>query len=70
MSVFYLTADHPERGLLWASIDPGTTCCEPALGDRRFVAFLKPFKCEEEARRALTDAGGVIRAGIIRGTKR
>lgn len=42
---------------IWAAVDPDCLCTAPGVTDRRFTAFLSPFKSEAEARAALTDAG-------------
>jgi len=43
--------------LLWACIDPDSLCSSPAIGERRFAAYLAPFVAEQEARQALLEAG-------------
>lgn len=53
----FLTAN---RGALWAAIEPDTRCDEPKVRERRFNAYLVPFKTEEEAAAALLEAGGVL----------
>ena len=45
---------------LWAAIEPDTRCTEPKVRERRFNAYLAPFRSEEEAAQALLDAGGVL----------
>jgi hypothetical protein len=47
---------------LWAAIEPDTRCEQPRVGERRFPAYLAPFKSEEAAVAALIAAGGVIDA--------
>ena len=42
---------------LWACIDDESLCSAPAIGERRFQAYLAPFKNPAEARAALTAAG-------------
>ena len=57
MSTSFLTASHPERGLIWASYDPDALCSAPAVADRRFPAYMAPHESEAAARAALVDAG-------------
>jgi hypothetical protein len=45
---------------LWAAIDPDTRYTEHRVADRRFSAYLTPFRTEEEAVAALVAAGGEI----------
>lgn len=45
---------------LWAAIEPETRCDQPAVRDRRFNAYMVPFRTEEEAIAALLEAGGVL----------
>lgn len=47
---------------LWAAIEPETRCSEPKVRDRRFGAFLAPFRSEQEAIAALLEAGGTVDA--------
>jgi hypothetical protein len=53
----FLTANG--RGL-WAGVDPDTHHLEGRVSERRFGAYLAPFKTEEEAAAALLEAGGVL----------
>jgi hypothetical protein len=53
----FLTAN--DHGL-WAGIDPDTHHLEGRVCERRFGAYLAPFKTEEEAAVALLEAGGVL----------
>ena len=53
----FLTGKHPTRGLLWASIDPNVNYLEPRITEGRFAAYLAPFRSEEAARAALSEAG-------------
>ncbi len=55
----FLIGRHPERGVLWASIDPAVHYLEPQITEGRFAAYLAPFTSEEAARAALIDAGAV-----------
>lgn len=41
----------------WASIDPRAHHTEAAIAERRFSAYMRPFRDEEAARRALIAAG-------------
>lgn len=47
-------------GTLWAGICPDTHHVEPKVCDRRFAAYLAPFRSEEDATVALLAAGAVI----------
>lgn len=53
----FLTANEKQ---LWAAIEPDTRCDKPKVRDRRFAAWLAPFKTEEDAAAALLGAGGVL----------
>lgn len=53
-------AEHPERGRLFAAIDPSVRFVEAAVAELRFGAFLTPFASEEAARAALEAAGASI----------
>lgn len=55
----FLTGRHPERGLLWASIDPNVNYLEPRISEGRFAAYLAPFRSEEAARAALLETGAI-----------
>ncbi|WP_341632090.1 hypothetical protein [Sphingomonas agri] len=55
----FITANE-ER--LWAAIEPDTRCNEPKVHERRFGAYLAPFRTEQEAVAALVEAGGTIDA--------
>lgn len=52
-----VTGWHPHRGSLFAAIDPKAHHVEGRLAERRFSAFLSPFRCEGEALSALAKAG-------------
>lgn len=56
----FLTAEHPEHGTLWAAIDPDAHHLDSRVAQRRFAAFLAPFRSEEEAAAALLEAGGAL----------
>lgn len=45
---------------LWAAIEADTRCDEPRVCERRFPAYLAPFRSEEEATAALLEAGGIL----------
>lgn len=45
---------------LWAAVDPDARCDAPAVRERKFAAYLAPFRDEESAVAALLEAGGVI----------
>ena len=49
----FVTAYHPARGLLWACVDPSARCSTGQVAERRFPAFLTPFRSREEAEAAL-----------------
>jgi hypothetical protein len=57
-----LTGNHPERGTLWAAIDPTVHHVEGAVRETRFGARLAPFKNIEEAEAALIAVGAAIGA--------
>jgi hypothetical protein len=52
-----LTANGP-KGPLFAAVVPTARFVEAAVADRRFGALLKPFRSDDDARAALTAAGG------------
>lgn len=56
----FVTAEHPQHGTLWACVDPEAHEGEGRVAERRFVAFLAPFKSEEDAAEALIAAGAVL----------
>lgn len=58
----FLTAPHPELGTLWAAIDANTHHLEGRVAQRRFSAFLAPFKSRPEAEAALIAAGCTLEA--------
>lgn len=45
---------------LWASIDPDAHHLEAAIAERRFGAYLRPFRDEQSARDALIAAGAAL----------
>lgn len=49
---------------LWAAVEPDTRCDEPAVRERRFNAYMVPFKTEEAAIAALVSAGGTLDAVV------
>jgi hypothetical protein len=53
----FLTGRHPDRGLLWASVDPNVNYLEPHITEGRFAAYLAPYRSEDAAREALGEAG-------------
>lgn len=57
MSGTFLTARMPDGTTGWACVDPDSLCSSPAIRERRFASYLSPFPTEEDARRALLDAG-------------
>jgi hypothetical protein len=52
-----LTAEHPTRGLLWASFDASVHHITGKVRDSRFGARLAPFKSRAEAVAALEAEG-------------
>lgn len=56
----FITATHPEHGKLWAAIDEAAHHLDGRVCDRRFSAFLAPFRTEAEAATALLEAGGIL----------
>lgn len=56
----FLTAEHAERGDLWAAWNPDIRHVEPGVRCSRFSARLAPFTSEDDARHALVEAGGVL----------
>lgn len=55
-----LTAEHPERGMLWAAVDQSVHHIEGRVSDMRFGARLAPFKSYAEAEAALEAAGCIL----------
>lgn len=55
-----LIAEHPERGRLFAAVDPSVHHIEAGIRDSRFGARLAPFRTREEAEAALVAAGAVL----------
>lgn len=45
---------------LWAAIDPTSRCDDPRVCERRFGAYLAPFRSEEEAIAALLEVPGAV----------
>lgn len=56
----YLTAEHPERGTLFAAFDPAVHHLTGRVEDSRFGARMAPFKSEAEAEQALAAAGANV----------
>lgn len=57
MATSYVLGEHPTRGTLFAAVDPDALCKNSELAERRFVAFMTPYKSVEEAEAALIAAG-------------
>lgn len=55
-----LTAEHPERGVLYAAVDPAVRFVEGGVRESRFGARLAPFRDEASARLALKAAGAQL----------
>jgi hypothetical protein len=53
----FVTAKHPQRGLLWAAFDSSVHHLEGRVADRRFAAFLAPFRNRGDAEAALVAEG-------------
>ncbi|MGZ2410751.1 hypothetical protein ACUXST_000148 [Sphingomonas sp. F9_3S_D5_B_2] len=53
----FLIGKHPNRGLLWAAVDPNARFTGSELGETRFAGYLRPYCDEQSARDALTAAG-------------
>lgn len=56
----YIKAIHPQRGTLWAAVDPHARNLEGRVEDLRFGAYLAPFKSAADAEAALPAAGAVL----------
>lgn len=56
----FVNAPHAERGMLWAAIDPNAHHLQGRVAERRFSAFLAPFKSRAEAEAALLAAGCLL----------
>lgn len=55
----FLKASHRHRGTLWAAIDDQAHHLTGQVAERRFSAFLRPFKSVGEAQAALIAEGGI-----------
>jgi hypothetical protein len=53
----YITAQHPQRGLLFAAFDAAVHHISGKVADSRFGARLAPFKSRAGAEAALVEAG-------------
>lgn len=60
MSARMLSGQHPDKGLLFAAIDPAVRFAEPEVRDSRLGALLAPYPSEADARAALERAGAVL----------
>lgn len=56
-AVAFIVGQHATRGRLFAAIDPRAHHVEGQLAERKFPAFLTPFRTVEEAEAALIAAG-------------
>lgn len=56
----YLVGQHPDRGALWAAVEPSVRFAKAEVAERRFGAYLAPFHTEAEARAALVAAGASL----------
>jgi hypothetical protein len=66
MANSFLTAYHPEHGRLWAAIDRHAHHLTGRVCERRFAAFCAPFRSEEDAAKALLEAGGTLEVEVRR----
>lgn len=53
----FLTANSKS---LWAGVDETANYLTGCISERRFGAYLAPFRTEEDAKAALFSAGGVL----------
>ena len=60
MSAAFIVGQHPVRGQLYAAIDPRAHHVEGQIAERKFPAFLTPFRTVEEAEAALIAAGAEL----------
>lgn len=60
MSGRYIAAEHPQKGLLYAAVDPDARYLESRVGQTRLGAFVAPFPTEQAATDALKATGAVI----------
>lgn len=58
-----LEAPHPEKGRVYAAVDPAARYVSPRVCEFRFSALLSPYTSEEEARAALAEAGADMSKG-------
>lgn len=56
----YLIGEHPSGSTFYAAIDPSAHHVEGRIGQRKFHAFMSPFKTEQEAAIALLEAGAML----------
>jgi len=53
----FVTATHPALGTLWACVEPTAVYPVGKVAERRFAAFLTPFRSRADAEAALAAAG-------------
>lgn len=53
----FVTGRLSDGTIAWACIDELALCTSPAIGQRRFQAYLAPWPDESDARQALLEAG-------------
>jgi hypothetical protein len=53
----FLIGRHPDRGLLWASVDEHVNYLEPRITEGRFATYLAPLGSEDAAWAALLATG-------------
>lgn len=56
----FLIGQHPDRGALWAAVEPNVRYAKAEIAERRFGAYLAPFQTEAAARAALAAAGASL----------
>lgn len=56
----FLIAEHPGGWTLYGAIDPSAHHVQGRIAQRKFEAFLTPFKTENEAAVALLEAGAML----------
>lgn len=70
MSARFITASHPQHGKLWAAIDPESRVPEPRVCERKFSAFMRPFRTDDAAIQALLAAGGGLEPAPVEVARR
>lgn len=60
MSALVLKGEHPRRGPLFAVVDPSAHHVTGKVAERKFGAWMSPFRSTEDAEAALIAAGGKL----------